>query len=90
MEALNLIPFEILDADGEMLLDKTNVSYLSTGRDLIRLQNVQSKDLSEPFVLAIPYHRRTTSATGYSKQSGLSEKTVSQISLYGTAATTMH
>ena len=53
--ALNLIPFELLqDADGEMLLDKTNVSYLSTGRDLIRLQNDQSTDLSEPFVLANP------------------------------------
>jgi CHAT domain-containing protein/Tfp pilus assembly protein PilF len=37
---LNLIPFEaLIDRDGKYLLEKYSISYLSSGRDLLRLQN---------------------------------------------------
>ena len=40
---LNLLPFEILPCpDGQYLIEKHNISYLSSGKDLIRFQKRQS------------------------------------------------
>ena len=52
---LNVIPFETLqNADGEMLIDNFNISYLSTGRDILRNNNTLNEDVSVPVVIANP------------------------------------
>ncbi len=52
--ALNLIPFEALvDEQGKYLLEDYEISYLTSGRDLLRLQNkMESKE--QPLVMADP------------------------------------
>jgi tetratricopeptide (TPR) repeat protein len=51
---LNLIPFEALvDAQGRYLVERFAVSYLTAGRDLLRLQVARSSH-SEPVVVADP------------------------------------
>ncbi|MCA1994544.1 MAG: CHAT domain-containing protein, partial [Coleofasciculus sp. S288] len=51
---LNLIPFAaLIDENNRYLVETYSISYLSSGRDLLRLQN-QAKSLSEPIVIANP------------------------------------
>jgi CHAT domain-containing protein/tetratricopeptide (TPR) repeat protein len=51
---LNLIPFEALvDEHGRYLIERYSFSYLSSGRDLLRLQ-VEQQSKSDPLVLADP------------------------------------
>ncbi len=51
---LNLIPFEALaDEHGQYLLERYSISYLTTGRDLLRMQ-VQRASKSGPVVIADP------------------------------------
>lgn len=49
--ALHLIPFAVL-GDHHMLIDRAKVSYVSSGRDLLRVR--QSKSLSGPALFADP------------------------------------
>jgi CHAT domain-containing protein len=52
--ALNLIPFEALvDEQGKYLIERYSFNYLTSGRDLLRLQAARASK-SEPFVLADP------------------------------------
>jgi len=52
---LNLIPFEALvDEQGSPLLETVTISYLSTGRDLLRLGQQEPVELHAPVVLAEP------------------------------------
>jgi CHAT domain-containing protein len=51
---LNLIPFEALvDQQGRYLIERHSFSYLTSGRDLIRLQLARASK-SAPFVMANP------------------------------------
>jgi CHAT domain-containing protein len=51
---LNLIPFEALvDENGSFLVQRYSISYLTTGRDLLRLQVARSSK-SGPLVIANP------------------------------------
>ena len=53
--ALNLIPFEALvDEQNHFLIENYNLSYLSSGRDLLRL-NVARNASSNPVIIADPY-----------------------------------
>ena len=52
---LNLIPFEALqNQEGTTLLDTLHISYLSTGRDLLRLDLHDDIETGPPMVLAAP------------------------------------
>jgi CHAT domain-containing protein len=52
--ALNLIPFEaLLDEQGHYLLERYSISYLTTGRDLLRFQ-VPRKSNGGPILVANP------------------------------------
>ena len=51
---LNRLPFEVLpDPDGGYLLDRYELSYLSSGRDLLRLASPPARG-TKPFVVAAP------------------------------------
>jgi CHAT domain-containing protein len=51
---LNLIPFQVLlDEQGHFLLQRYSITYLTTGRDLLRMQ-VARKSQSETLVIANP------------------------------------
>lgn len=53
--ALNLIPFEALvDEQGKFLIERYSVGYLTSGRDLLRLQ-VARASKSAPMVVADPF-----------------------------------
>ena len=52
--ALNLVPFETLvDARGKFAVERYSISYLTSGRDLLRMQ-VRRADGSGPLVIANP------------------------------------
>ena len=52
--ALNLLPFEaLIDERGQFLVERYSVSYLTSGRDLLRLQ-VPRHSRSNPIVVADP------------------------------------
>jgi CHAT domain-containing protein len=56
--ALNLIPFEALvDENNQYLVENYSFTYLTSGRDLLRLQN-PSPSQQPPVVLADPYFER--------------------------------
>jgi CHAT domain-containing protein/tetratricopeptide (TPR) repeat protein len=60
--ALNLIPFAALvDENGKYLLEKYSIDYLTSGRDLLRLQ-VPTRNRSEPMVMANPLYDLTTTS----------------------------
>ncbi|HKQ91647.1 MAG TPA: CHAT domain-containing tetratricopeptide repeat protein [Blastocatellia bacterium] len=68
--ALNLIPFAALvDEQGRYVVERYSISYLSSGRDLLRLQ-VARKSQSGPLVIADPDFggRRQIDATRKLKQ----------------------
>jgi len=68
--AINLIPFEALvDERGRYLVERYSISYLSSGRDLLRLQMAR-KSKSGPLVIADPDFggRRQVEATRLLKQ----------------------
>jgi CHAT domain-containing protein len=51
---LNLIPFAALvDENNRYLVENYSISYLSSGRDLLRLQN-QANNRSNPVLIANP------------------------------------
>jgi CHAT domain-containing protein len=82
--ALNLIPFAALvDERGRYVVERYSISYLSSGRDLLRLQ-VARKSQSGPLVIADPDFggRRQVEATRKLKQTkGPPEKQVREESL---------
>jgi CHAT domain-containing protein/Flp pilus assembly protein TadD len=52
---LHLLPFEALvDEQGRYLLQTYNITYLTSGRDLLRLQNPKTNN-NKPLVLADPF-----------------------------------
>lgn len=52
---LNLVPFEaFMDADGKYLIERYAVTYLTSGRDLLRM-NVEGESKSPPVIVADPY-----------------------------------
>lgn len=52
---LNLVPFEaLLDEQGHYLLQNYSISYVTTGRDLLRMQ-VARTDAGDPVVVADPF-----------------------------------
>lgn len=52
---LNLVPFEVfIDERGQNLIETYSVSYLTTGRDLIRMQVARASE-SQPAVIANPF-----------------------------------
>jgi CHAT domain-containing protein/Tfp pilus assembly protein PilF len=52
--ALNLIPFEaLIEEQGHYLIERYSISYLTSGRDLLRMQ-VARVSKSEPLVMADP------------------------------------
>jgi CHAT domain-containing protein len=60
---LNLIPFEaLLDENGRYLVEDYSISYLTTGRDLLRMQTLQTS-LSGPVVVANPFFGEPPVAT---------------------------
>ena len=53
--ALNLIPFEVLPLDEtQKLRDLYSISYLTTGRDILRKQIKTNRTPSEPLIIADP------------------------------------
>ena len=51
---LNLVPFAALvDEDGNYLVERFTITYLTSGRDLLRLQ-VAHGDRSPPVIVATP------------------------------------
>ncbi len=77
--ALNLIPFEaLIDEKGQYLVENYSVSYLTSGRDLLRLQ-VARTSKSEPLVLAnplfgAPFADQTTKTNPTSKTNSRRDK----------------
>ena len=60
---LNLIPFEALvDEHSHFLVEKYSISYLSTGRDLLRM-GTSRLSKSGPVIVADPFFGERTSAT---------------------------
>ncbi len=56
--ALNLIPFEALvDENNQYLIENYQITYLTSGRDLLRLQN-PSNDRQFPLVIANPKYQQ--------------------------------
>ena len=56
--ALNLIPFEALvDENNQYLVENYQITYLTSGRDLLRLQN-PSNDRQTPLVIANPRYQK--------------------------------
>jgi CHAT domain-containing protein/TPR repeat protein len=57
---LSVLPFEALqDEEGRVLIDTLPVSYLSTGRDLVRLSHESEAETGRPVVLASPVYAAT-------------------------------
>ncbi|MGK7932723.1 MAG: CHAT domain-containing protein, partial [Microcystaceae cyanobacterium] len=53
--ALNLIPFEVLPLDEtQQLRDSYSISYLTTGRDILRKQIKTNRTPSDPLIIADP------------------------------------
>jgi len=53
--ALNLVPMEaLIDGQGRYLIERYSISYLSSGRDLLRMQ-VARQNKSGPLVVADPF-----------------------------------
>ncbi len=53
--ALNLVPMEaLIDEQGRYLLQRYSIGYLTSGRDLLRMQ-VARKSKSQPLVIANPF-----------------------------------
>jgi CHAT domain-containing protein/Tfp pilus assembly protein PilF len=62
--ALNLVPFEVLvDEEGRYLIERFSVSYLSSGRDLLRLQ-VPRAHRGPPVIVADPQYGAPALAAG--------------------------
>ena len=62
--ALNLIPFgALVDERGSYLIENLSISYLSSGRDLLRLQT-QATSRQGPILFANPQFDAGTSGTG--------------------------
>lgn len=52
---LSLIPFEtLIDQQGQYAVQRYSITYLSTGRDLLRMQ-IKRRSKSEPLVVANPF-----------------------------------
>ena len=51
---LCLVPFGILPEEGRLLIDRYQISYLSTGRDILRGTIETERPASPPFIMADP------------------------------------
>jgi CHAT domain-containing protein len=68
--ALNLVPFAALvDEGGKYLIESYSLSYLTSGRDLLRLQ-LGSESRQPPLVLADPLFRQAQSTRADSRGAG--------------------
>ena len=87
--ALNLIPFEALvDENNKYLLEKYAFTYLTSGRDLLRLQTAFPSQ-QPPVVMADPYFERTAEVATIQKPPGTRSINLSQYQfspLQGTVA----
>jgi CHAT domain-containing protein len=62
---LNLVPFEILpNTTGEYVIEMYQLSYLSSGRDLVKLHDRGENGSSKALVLAAPDYESTLNVTG--------------------------
>jgi len=67
---LTRLPFEVLPTDdGNRLIDKYQISYLSTGRDVLRFGAVSTEKSSDPLVVADPDFDLNSAGTKTSEQS---------------------
>jgi CHAT domain-containing protein len=60
--ALNQIPFEVLRADNQYLIETFEISYLNSGRDLLKLDLI-SPSSNPALILAAPTYGATSSGT---------------------------
>src|SRR5262249_42599855 len=61
--ALNLVPFEALvDERGAYLIERYETSYVTSGRDLLRMQ-VGHQTMNPPVIVADPFFVKATSKT---------------------------
>jgi hypothetical protein len=68
--ALNLVPFAALvGSDGRYLLESTDVSYLTSGRDLLRLQE-RAASSAAPLILGDPQFDAVAGAAGAAADGG--------------------
>lgn len=76
---LNLIPFAALvDEAGRYLAEAYSLSYLTSGRDLLRLQ-VARESKSNPLVVADPVYGEKSSAKATAEQSSRSDDPLAKI-----------
>jgi CHAT domain-containing protein/tetratricopeptide (TPR) repeat protein len=69
--ALNLLPFEaLLDEEGRYLIERVSVSYLTSGRDLLRLQQPRTPR-SPPVIIADPRYSQPASDARVSRRQPL-------------------
>jgi CHAT domain-containing protein/tetratricopeptide (TPR) repeat protein len=62
--SLNLIPFAALvDEENRYLIERYTISYLTSGRDLLRLQNSPPPNQNAPLVMANPLFGSVAAAT---------------------------
>ena len=74
--ALNLIPFEALvDANGRFAVEQYAISYLTSGRDLLRMQ-VPRESHSGPVVVADPHFGELATTAGVRTAAGRSPRAV--------------
>ena len=66
--ALNLVPFEALvDEQGRYLIERFSVSYLSSGRDLLRMQTTRAPG-GPPVIVADPHYGEPAPAPGRTRR----------------------
>jgi CHAT domain-containing protein len=81
--ALNLIPFEaLIDADGRYLIERYAIGYLTSGRDLLRMQAPHASR-GAPAIVADPFFGPPTPGVGATTRG---QATVQFAPLAGTAA----
>jgi CHAT domain-containing protein/lipopolysaccharide biosynthesis regulator YciM len=78
---LNLLPFDaLIDEQGRYLLETYNITYLTSGRDLLRLQN-PTPNTNQSLILADPFFDKPGKMTASSatRSINLAEKTWSPL-----------
>jgi CHAT domain-containing protein len=66
--ALNLVPFEALvDEQGRYLIERYAISYLSSGRDLLRMQTTRAPG-GPPVIVADPHYGEPAPAPGRTRR----------------------
>ena len=69
---LNVIPFAaLMDGQDRFLVEKFNIAYLSSGRDLLRMQQTAARARSGPVLVTSPEFGHETTATTTSRKGSL-------------------